>query len=229
MSNDDVLNKLEAAGLIDNATGTDEIVCIVDRSGSMHSIYKDAEGGLNTFIEEQKKIGKANLTIINFDNKIETVCDQVNINEAETYHLYPRGGTALLDAIGSVIGDVDKYSSKDGKTIVVVLTDGGENASTEWNRDDIFKSINERKEDGWEFMFLASGQDAIQVGSHYGFDANSTVSFAESGDGAVAAYAAGSIYTSSLRTMSKDDALLQKKGFVDANLDTLSETGEVKK
>lgn len=31
-----------------------EIVCIIDKSGSMHSIKNDAIGGFNTFIEEQK-------------------------------------------------------------------------------------------------------------------------------------------------------------------------------
>jgi len=219
MSNEEVLNsllkdKLEDAGIESKSTGTDEIVCIVDRSGSMQSIRADAEGGLNTFIEDQKKVGKANLTIVEFDNSVDIVCEQVDINEAETYNLSPRGATALLDAIGSVIGDVDKYTSKDGKTIIVVLTDGGENASKEWKHDAIFDMISERKEAGWEFMFLASGQDAIKVGAAYGFDANSTVSFADNGDGAAAAYAVSSVYTASLRSMAKSDALLQKSSFV---------------
>lgn len=234
MSNEEVLNsllkdKLEDAGVKSKTTGTDEIICIVDRSGSMFSIQNDAEGGLNTFIKEQRDVGKANLTIVEFDNRIEMVCEQVDIKDVADYKLVPRGATALLDAIGSVLGDTDKYTSKDGKTIIVVLTDGGENSSTEWTRDAIFEAINERKEAGWEFMFLASGQDAIQVGSAYGFDANSTMSFADNAAGATAAYAAGSVYTSSLRTMSKSDALLQKKAYVDANLDTLSEKGAVKK
>lgn len=227
--NDLLKDKLEDVGVTAKTTGIDEIVCIVDRSGSMASIREDAQGGLNTFIEDQKKIGEANLTIVEFDNSIDIVCDKININESETYKLNPRGGTALLDAIGTVIADHEKYTSKDGKTIVVVLTDGGENASREWNRDKIFDLINERKEAGWEFMFLASGQDAISVGSNYGFDANSTVSFADNGRGVAAAYQASSVYTASLRTMSKAGALKSKSDFVAGNAESLSETGEVKK
>ena len=205
----------------------DEIVVIVDRSGSMSSIRADAQGGLNTFIEEQKKVENgAFLTIVEFDTRIDTLCDRVDIDEAPEYTLIPRGGTALLDAIGLVISDELKYKSE-GKTIVVVVTDGGENSSKEWTRDAIFKMIETRKGQGWEFMFLASNQDAINAAVQYGFDSNSAVSFANSGEGVETAYAVSSTYTSSLRTMPKMDALAQKKAFVDAHADLLSEVGAV--
>ena len=235
MSDDDkVLNdllkdKLEDVGITPKTSGVDEIVCIVDRSGSMNSMRADAEGGLNSFIEEQKKVGDANLTIVEFDTDVDVVCDQVNINEAAPYVLKPRGMTALLDAIGMVIAEKEKYTTDTGKTIVVVMTDGDENSSREWKRDKIFSLINERKEEGWEFMFLAAGQDAISVGQSYGFDANSTVSFADNGVGATHANAVASAYTSGLRTMSKSAALKSKSDYIMANADVLSETGEVGK
>ena len=210
-----------------NAAAKDEIICIVDRSGSMGSIRKDAEGGLNEFVAEQKKVENgANITIIEFDTIVDTVCDQIDINEAVDYKLVPRGMTALLDAIGQVASDKDKYTT-DGKTIVVVVTDGGENSSQEWNRDSIFELINERKEDGWEFVFLAANQDAIQTATHYGFDANATASFAATGDGVNAAYDMTSAYATTLRTASKSDALAAKKAYVDDHADVLSETGAV--
>lgn len=225
MNDDKVLNDLFKG---DKTSGTDEIICIVDRSGSMHKIRKDAEGGLNTFINEQKKVGNANLTIVNFDNSIDFVCERINIHESQQYKLTPRGSTALLDAIGSVISEADKYSTKDGKTIVVVLTDGDENSSTEWQRDAIFELIKERQEkDGWEFIFLASGQDAIKTASSYGIDASGSMSFADNSRGVTTGYAATSMYAANLRTMPKSAALLKKKQFVDANLDTLSEVGAV--
>ncbi len=230
MSDDKVLDdllkdKLGDAGI--KHKGTDEIVCIVDRSGSMNSIREEAQGGLNGFIEDQKKVGKANLTIVQFDNEINCVCDKVNLTEAEKYVLKPRGMTALLDAIGYVISDKEKYTSKGGKTIVVVLTDGDENCSKEWNKDKIFKLINERKEDGWEFMFLAAGQDAISTAIGYGFDGDSAVSFASSGLGATHAHEAMSVYTANLRDGGKSFARAAKKSYVDAHLDTLSEVGAV--
>lgn len=222
---DKVKDKLNSVGV--TTKGTDEIVCIVDRSGSMGSMQVEAQGGINAFVEEQQKVGKANLTIIEFDTYVNTVCDQVNINEAAEYTLKPRGMTALLDAIGLVIADKEKYTSEDGKTIVVVMTDGGENSSKEWSRDRINDLINERKEDGWEFMFLAAGQNAIEVGQSYGFDKDSTVTFANSGHGVHHATNVASAYTSTLRSASKKDALFAKTAYVSANLDALSEVGNI--
>ena len=218
-----VKEKLENAGIASN--GTDEIICIVDRSGSMGGMQVEAQGGINAFIEEQRKVGDANLTIVEFDNYINVVCDKVNIKEATEYELKPRGMTALLDAIGTVISDKDKYTAEDGKTIVVVMTDGLENSSKEWNADKINELINERKEDGWEFMFLAAGQDAIAVGQSYGFDKDSTVTFAGNAEGAMHATTVASAYTSTLRGGSKADALYAKSAYVQANAEYLSEEG----
>jgi uncharacterized protein YegL len=222
---DQIKDKLNDAGITSN--GTDEIVCIVDRSGSMRSMQDEAQGGLNAFIEEQKKVGKANLTIVEFDNTVDVVCDQVNINEAKEYILNPRGMTSLLDAIGIVISEKDKYTSTDGKTIVVVLTDGDENSSKEWRADKINALINERKEDGWEFMFLAAGQNAIEVGQAYGFDKDSTVTFANNSNGMNHATNIASGYTSTLRSFGKKSALGMKSAYVSANLDALSEVGNI--
>jgi len=230
VSDDNVLNdllkdKLEGAGITNK--GTDEIICIVDRSGSMQAIKDEAQGGLNGFIEDQKKVGKANLTIVQFDNEIDCVCDKVNLNEAEEYKLKPRGKTALLDAIGFVISEKEKYTSKDGKTIVVVLTDGDENSSKEWSRSKINTLIEERKKNGWEFLFLAAGQDAINTATSYGFDADSAISFANTKVGATHAHEAMSVYTCNLRSNSRGFAQAAKKSYVDAHLDTLSEIGAV--
>ena len=222
---DQIKDKLNTAGIASN--GTDEIVCIVDRSGSMNSMREEAQGGLNAFIEEQKKVGKANLTIVEFDNTVDVVCEQVNINEAKEYVLKPRGMTSLLDAIGIVISEKDKYTSTDGKTIIVVLTDGDENSSKEWRADKINALINERKEEGWEFMFLAAGQNAIEVGQSYGFDKDSTVTFAKNRNGMNHATNIASGYTSTLRSFGKESALGMKSAYVSANLDALSEVGNI--
>ncbi len=211
----------------DATVGKDEIVCIIDRSGSMWSIKDDAAGGLNAFISEQSKVGEAKLTIVEFDDSINTVCDRIDINEAVDYKLNPGGSTALLDAIGSVVGNNLKYNAPEGKTIVVIITDGGENCSHEWNRDSIFEMISERKKDGWEFLFLASNQDAIKTGAMYGFDADQTVSFANDAGGIANANAMASIYTATTRNFSKDDAMLMKKQYVDLNAADLSEIGAV--
>jgi hypothetical protein len=224
-----IKNKFEKAGITPKTSGKDQIICIIDRSGSMGEMQVEAQGGINAFIEEQQKVGEADLTIVEFDNYINIVCDKINIKEAEKYELKPRGMTALLDAIGSVVANNDKYTTEDGKTIVVVMTDGLENSSKEWSKASVNKLIEERKEDGWEFMFLAAGQDAIKVGQSYGFDKDSTVTFAENAVGAVHATNVASTYTTGLRTMRKQDALYAKSAYVSANAEYLSEDGALDK
>ena len=84
-----------------------EIICILDRSGSMSSIEKDAIGGFNTFLEEQKKLpGTASVTLVLFDNEYLTTVTNADIQTVEplskkTY--VPRGSTALLDAVGRTV------------------------------------------------------------------------------------------------------------------------------
>ena len=233
--NKDLLNKMFAGKVVTPnkpgdsgpVSGKDEIVCIIDRSGSMFSIALDAQGGLNSFIEEQKKVENgANLTIVEFDDTVDIVCDRIDINEATPYQLHPRNSTALLDAIGSVIGNQLKYKAE-GTTIVVVVTDGGENSSKEWTRDQIFKLMEERKAEGWEFMFLAANQDAIQTAQQYGFDPDSAASFAASGKGVQDVYSMSTGYTTNLRSVGKAHAMKGKADFIQANLDTLSDIGEV--
>jgi hypothetical protein len=92
--------------------GLSEIVCIIDRSGSMGSIRDDAIGGFNTFLAEQKKLpGEATLTYIQFDTEYEVVHENAPLNDVppidETVYV-PRGSTALLDAVGRTIDATGK-------------------------------------------------------------------------------------------------------------------------
>ena len=180
-------------------TEADEIILIADRSGSMYSIRADAQGGINSFIEDQKKEGNANLTFIEFDSEIDAVYKQIDINEATEYELEPRGGTALFDAIGATLANADSITTT-GKKIVVIVTDGDENASQEWTRDMIFERIESLKENGWDFLFLAAGQDAMNVGMSLGISAGETVNFAASALGAAEAYGATGSYVTNLRS-----------------------------
>ena len=179
----------------------DEIILIADRSGSMWSIQEDAEGGINSFIADQKKEGNANLTFIEFDDTITPVYKQTDINEATEYKLQPRNSTALYDAIGATLANADEIKTT-GKKIVVIVTDGGENSSREWTQAAVFKRIDGLKENGWDFLFLAANQDAMGVGMSLGISAGETVNFAASSQGAQEAYGAAATYTSNLRSRS---------------------------
>lgn len=188
-----------------------EIVCIVDRSGSMGSIADDAIGGFNTFLEDQKKVpGEATLTYVQFDHEIDTVLenkplDRVEPIDTKTYQ--PRGTTALLDAVGTTIDSTgDRLNgvpeaSRPGKVIVAILTDGMENASKKYTRSRIKEMIQHQKEKyNWEFIFLAANQDAFAEGAQLGIDKKDTFNFAATGVGVRSAYRNMSDSTTQYRT-----------------------------
>jgi hypothetical protein len=78
-----------------------DITVVLDRSGSMQSCREDAEGGLSSFINEQKKSpGETLFTLVQFDTEYEFVHRGTPIHEVGQCQLVPRGMTALLDAVG---------------------------------------------------------------------------------------------------------------------------------
>ena len=184
-----------------------EIACVIDRSGSMSSIRDDAIGGFNAFLTEQKVVpGEAKLTLALFDNEYLTPHDAVNLEnvpELTTATFIPRGSTALYDAIGRTIdnigGRLDKAAAKPDKVIVVVLTDGQENASREYTRERVAEMIKHQQEKyAWEFVFLAANQDAFEAGAALNIKACNTANFAASAKGTAVAYAYMSNTTRSL-------------------------------
>ncbi len=142
-----------------------EIVFLLDRSGSMGGLEEDTIGGYNSFINKHKK-DLANITTILFDNKIEVLHDRKPISKVKKLtnkDYYVRGSTALLDAIGYGINTI---KDKRKKVIFVITTDGLENASREFTKAQIKKMINERK--NWEFMYLGANIDSYEEASSIG-------------------------------------------------------------
>ncbi len=187
-----------------------EIVCVVDRSGSMGAIVNDAIGGFNTFLKEQKKVkGEATLTYAQFDTEYEIIHENKPLKKVpdltdKTYQ--PRGATALLDAVGKTINEVGKRidglkkSQQPKKVIFAILTDGEENSSREFKREQILEMIKEKKEKlKWEFIFLAANQDAIQAGMSMGIQAKDSFNFDATKKGVRSGYGVMSNCVSSYR------------------------------
>lgn len=166
----------------------------------MEAIRTDAIGGFNAFLKEQKKLpGAAKLTLVLFDDQYDVVLDGAPLAEVleltnETY--VPRGMTALLDAVGRTVDSVairlaeTPESKRPDKVIFCILTDGQENSSKEYTRGQVFQKISAHTENGWEFIFLAANQDAIQAGESLGIAKDSSISFKADAHGIHAAYSA---------------------------------------
>ena len=155
-----------------------DITTILDRSGSMQSMTGQVIQSFNAFLLEQKAVdGEATISLIQFDHQYEVNYLAADIQEAQdlnedTYQ--PRGRTALLDAIGRTIVSTRKRLEEAKETadvVIVITTDGMENASEEYSRGQIHDLIQHcEKELGWKFIFLAA--DEASFAQHEGLGMN---------------------------------------------------------
>ncbi len=155
-----------------------ELVFILDSSGSMYPRTADTIGGFNSMIAEQKQEeGEALVTTVLFSNNSRVLHDRKNlqdITELTEQDYVAHGMTALYDAIGETIKhikNIHKYACEEDrpeKTLFVITTDGMENASKEYNREKVCELIRERKEVGWQFVFVAANIDAVRTGTSIG-------------------------------------------------------------
>ena len=175
----------------DNLT---DIVCVIDRSGSMDAMRSDAIGGFNSFLKAQQQLpGDARLTVVLFNHEYHLHDDGIPLQEAkplgETTYI-PTGTTALLDAVGRTIDNVGvrlaatPEPERPGKVMVAILTDGLENASTDYSRDRVFEMIKHQREKySWEFLFLAANQDAIATAGSLAIPRQAAATFQATGEG----------------------------------------------
>lgn len=162
-----------------------DITLVVDRSGSMAQIKEDAEGGVNTFVSEQATApGEVLLTLLQFDTAYEFVHRGIPIRDVPKFKLVPRGMTALLDAVGRAINETGERlaqmaeQDRPGLVIMVVVTDGLENSSKEFNKSQI-KEMIERQQNqySWHFTFLGANQDAFSEAGGIGIHAAGAANF----------------------------------------------------
>jgi uncharacterized protein YegL len=174
--------------------GYTEIVYILDRSGSMGGLEADTIGGFNAMMEKQKKTGeKALVSTVLFDDRSEVIHDRVPIDKIEKMtdkQYYVRGCTALLDAVGGAIrhiGNVHKYIRQEDRpdnTLVVITTDGMENASHKYSQREVKRLIEKHKEgEGWEFLFIGANIDSVETAESMGIDARRAVNYTASKEG----------------------------------------------
>lgn len=146
---------------------------ILDESGSMSCIERQALNGLNetlqTIRKAQEKYPEQEqfVSIVPFESgNIRLLRDKVSIKEVndlrpEEYN--PGGGTPLFDAIGFGINSIRKQVSEDDSVLVTIITDGEENCSREFSGKAIATIIDELKQKGWMFTYIGANQDAIRV------------------------------------------------------------------
>lgn len=165
------------------------ITIILDRSGSMQSLQETTVSGINKFLKEQPK--DALVSLHQFDTHgfgiaIDATFVNVPAKKARLgqNQYAPRGLTPLLDAVGSVVSGIEAK----GDHTVVIVTDGYENASKDWDRKRVKALISAKRKKGWQFVFMGAGIDAYGDSQKLGVSADSTYAFAASGISNTAAW-----------------------------------------
>jgi len=145
---------------------------IIDESGSMQSIKKEAIDSVNetiqTICSAQKKHEEQEhfVSLVTFNDDVKTVHDCVPVSEvteltSETYQ--PACCTALYDAMGLSVNALRKKVADVDKVLVTVVTDGYENASKEYSGKAIKALVDELKAKGWVFAYIGANQDVEAV------------------------------------------------------------------
>jgi Mg-chelatase subunit ChlD len=168
------------------------ITMILDRSGSMQSVRSDIIGGFNQLIAEQQAIaGQCTVTLVQFDSQdpYEILRDFAPVKDilplGDEYR--PRGNTPLYDAVGRGIvntgerlGNLPEHE-RPAKVVFVILTDGLENASKEYDAAKVAAMTKEQTEKyGWQFVYLGANQDALKEGTKFGVAKSSSADYHES-------------------------------------------------
>jgi len=176
------------------------IAIVADRSGSMSQIARDMNGGITTLLAEQAKVpGTVIVDITTFDDVVEHPYEWTRPDDVKADIIVPRGRTALNDAVGATIVRLGERlaalpdDERPGKVVIVVVTDGAENASVEYTLEQVRALVTEQTERwGWEFIYLAANVDAFATGAGYGFAKGQTMSYAPTASGAGQSFAAAS-------------------------------------
>jgi len=182
-----------------SANGKTQITIVLDETGSMAHVKDQTISGFNEFLQSQedKSLGECRVTLVKFNSdRIKTeytgqlVADCPNLDGG---NYMPTSTTPLYDAVAQAIKDTEKAIGLTAKVlskmaghqmtagpavILMVMTDGLENASQQYTQKQVFDMITAKKKLGWAFVFLGSNQDSWASVENLGYARGSVANFA---------------------------------------------------
>jgi hypothetical protein len=150
---------------------------VLDESSSMDMVWDVTISSVNEFLQSQRRarIDELFVTLTKFSDarKVKTVYHNLPIADVPdlSRHSYiPSGGTALYDGVHEAMAKAEQDTGIGDRILIVVVTDGEENASREVTGPQLRRNVQERQDRGnWTFVFLAANIDALHAGQTMGF------------------------------------------------------------
>jgi uncharacterized protein YegL len=176
----------------DLATRSVHVLFVIDASGSMAPKAADVRGGFNAYVARLREdtASTYRLTAVTFDTHVATLFTDVTLDQVPTLNErnYRAGGnTALYDALGVSLDELTSALRREGKpygeerALVIVMTDGEENSSQRFTKEQVVSAIKAREAAGtWTFVYLGADQDAWAAASGLGFAAGNVAAYAGS-------------------------------------------------
>jgi hypothetical protein len=171
----------------------------------MESVKDETISGYNAFIREQKEAGdNASLSLVQFDSQsidmLQEFTPIIGVPDLDSHTFQPRGMTPLLDALGKTVNSTGKSleaipeANRPDKVVFVVVTDGQENASHEFDKARI-KAMIEHQTNvyQWSFVYLGANQDAFTEAAHIGIQMDNAADFAPAAAAAAFAVASSNV------------------------------------
>ncbi len=165
------------------------IAVLLDRSGSMNAIRADALGSYNAYLGEQQQSTaddvRWSLTLfggrdVELRNAGVPLAEMLPMTDAD---YRPQGSTPLFDAMGQTMVSLEAGVKSTDRALFVIITDGHENASTEWSHAAVQSKVRELTDRGnWTIVYLASTPDAVEIGVALGLQRQNSVQLAQGGE-----------------------------------------------
>ena len=154
-----------------------DVVFILDKSGSMGGQEKNTISSFNEYLEKEKKNNyKTFITTVLFSDNYNILHNRIEVSKVKKMtekDYYVGGCTALYDALGNTIQSIKKQDTD--KVLFIIITDGYENASKEYKKEDIKRLI--KKNNDYEFIYIGANIDSYAAGNNIGIKSTNIANF----------------------------------------------------
>lgn len=154
-----------------------DVYILLDRSGSMQTLWNEAIGSINGYVEKLDPEDKVHFAV--FDSVSHDLVQAAKAKDwkkVDEKSIDPRGGTPLYDSCGQIMTLAETMNTE--KTLLVVMTDGYENASHEHTQASIKAKVKAWEERNWEVVFLgANFDDVASVSNSVGVVGSKTMNY----------------------------------------------------